>query len=97
MASAHERHHLGRRMDVRFLNGSSCLSALARGRIRNLRLDKILLVARYEARAAMTWKRELAFWAFMGLVGFWFLYGLLSVGTYLSENLPARVVVGAWR
>jgi len=41
----------------------------------------------------MTWKRELAFWAFMFVVGFWFLWAVLEIGTYVSEHVPARVAI----
>jgi len=41
----------------------------------------------------MTWKRELAFWAFMFLVMLWFMYGTIHIGTWLSENWGARVAI----
>jgi hypothetical protein len=37
----------------------------------------------------MTWKRELAFWAFMFLVGIWFLYALVNLGIFLTEKQVA--------
>lgn len=45
----------------------------------------------------MTWKRELAFWAFMFVVAIWFMYGMVHIGTWISDNWGARVSVEARR
>jgi hypothetical protein len=32
----------------------------------------------------MTWRKELAFWTFMFIVGIWFMWGLLQIGMFLT-------------
>jgi hypothetical protein len=41
----------------------------------------------------MTWKRELAFWAFMFLVMLGFMYATVHMGVWLSEHWGAYVNV----
>lgn len=45
----------------------------------------------------MTWKTEVAIYFVASLFGIYLLYGLIHAGKFLSDNLPARVVVEAGR
>lgn len=41
----------------------------------------------------MTWKRELAFWTFMFFVAIWLMYGVVSVGKFVSDKWGAGVEI----
>ncbi len=41
----------------------------------------------------MTWRKELAFWTFMFFVAIWLMYGVVSVGKFLTENWGAGVEI----
>lgn len=34
----------------------------------------------------MTWRKELAFWTFMFFVAIWFMWGLIHIGTFLTDK-----------
>lgn len=41
----------------------------------------------------VTWKRELAFWTFMFFVAIWLMYGVVSVGKFVSDNWGVGVEI----